>query len=295
MAQAHYYRGEYGRVVELTTGNLAALPPEWTDESMGTLAPVSVLDRVWLIVSLAHLGRFAEAASREAEVIRLAEPSHHLFHVSLAYFAAGTARLVEGDWEKARALVEHWIAVAREGNVAIHLPWAVASSAWILAQLGQSDEALARIGEGEGLLERQAARGVLGHLGWAYHLLGRASLRLGRLDEARRLAARAAESSPVQPGFAPHTLHLQGDVASHPGAFDGAAAEAHYRQALALAEARAMRPLVAHCHLGLGRLARRAGGVPQAREHLTTAAAMYGDMGMATWLAQAEAELRSGS
>ena len=31
-------------------------------------------------------------------------------------------------------------------------------------------------------------------------------------------------------------------------------AEAHYRQALALAEELGMRPLQAHCHLGLGRL-----------------------------------------
>jgi class 3 adenylate cyclase len=35
--------------------------------------------------------------------------------------------------------------------------------------------------------------------------------------------------------------------------------EAYYRQALALAAPRGMRPLVAHCHLGLGKLYRRAG------------------------------------
>jgi tetratricopeptide (TPR) repeat protein len=295
MAQAHYYRGEYGRVVELTTGNLAALPPEWTYESMGTLAPVSVLDRVWLIVSLAHLGRFAEAAERVAEVIRLAEPSHHLFHVSIAYFAAGTCDVVEGDWDRARSRVEHWIAVARSGNVAIHLPWAVASSAWILAELGESEEALARIREGEELLQRQAARGVLGHLGWAYHLLGRAALRLGRLDEARRLGDRAAEASSAQPAFAPHILHLLADVASHPDRLDAEAAEAGYRRALALAEARGMRPLVAHCHLGLGVLARRTSAAARAREHLETAAAMYREMGMVSWLRHAETELAPGS
>ena len=36
-------------------------------------------------------------------------------------------------------------------------------------------------------------------------------------------------------------------------------AETHYRQALALAEELGMRPLVAHCHLGLGKLYRRTG------------------------------------
>jgi tetratricopeptide (TPR) repeat protein len=62
--------------------------------------------------------------------------------------------------------------------------------------------------------------------------------------------------------------------------------ETHYRQALALAEPRSMRPLVAHCYLGLGRLYRRAGRREEAQEYLTTATAMYGDMGMTYWREQ---------
>jgi hypothetical protein len=53
-----------------------------------------------------------------------------------------------------------------------------------------------------------------------------------------------------------------------------------------------MRPLVAHCHLGLGKLYRRIGKRDEAREHLTTARTMYREMGMPFWLEQAEAELR---
>ena len=52
-----------------------------------------------------------------------------------------------------------------------------------------------------------------------------------------------------------------------------------------------MRPLVAHCHLGLGKLARRTGQREQARDHLTTATTMYREMGMTYWLEQAEAEM----
>jgi hypothetical protein len=53
-----------------------------------------------------------------------------------------------------------------------------------------------------------------------------------------------------------------------------------------------MRPLVAHCHLGLGKLYRRTGTREQAQEHVATATAMYRDMGMTSWLEQAEAEMR---
>ena len=50
-------------------------------------------------------------------------------------------------------------------------------------------------------------------------------------------------------------------------------------------------PLVAHCHLGLGELYRRAGKRQQAQEHLATATTMYREMGMSFWLEQAEAAL----
>ena len=53
-----------------------------------------------------------------------------------------------------------------------------------------------------------------------------------------------------------------------------------------------MRPLVAHCHLGLGKLYRRTGQAREAREHLTTATTMYREMDMRFWLEQAEAEMR---
>ena len=53
-----------------------------------------------------------------------------------------------------------------------------------------------------------------------------------------------------------------------------------------------MRPLVAHCHLGLGKLSRRTGQREQAQEHLSIATAMYREMGMTYWLEKADAETR---
>jgi len=64
----------------------------------------------------------------------------------------------------------------------------------------------------------------------------------------------------------------------------------HYREALALAEELAMRPLVAHCQLGLGKLYGRTGERDQAQEHLTTATAMFREMEMGFWLERAEAQ-----
>ena len=74
-------------------------------------------------------------------------------------------------------------------------------------------------------------------------------------------------------------------------AHDAERGETYYRQALALAEPRGMRPLVAHCHLGLGKLCARTGNPQEAQEHLTTATTMYREMDMRFWLEQAEAAI----
>ena len=52
-----------------------------------------------------------------------------------------------------------------------------------------------------------------------------------------------------------------------------------------------MRPLVAHCHLGLGTLHSRMGQVDQARTDLAAAIALYRVMDMTFWLPRAETAL----
>ena len=68
-------------------------------------------------------------------------------------------------------------------------------------------------------------------------------------------------------------------------------AEAHYRQALALAEELGMRPLQAHCHRSLGTLYAMTGQREQARAELDAATALYRAMDMTFWLPQTEAAL----
>jgi tetratricopeptide (TPR) repeat protein len=288
LVQVHHARGEFDRVIELATGNLAALPADWVHETFGLGGPPSVWDRGSMIQSLAELGRFDEAARYEAEMMRLAEPTEHAFTISMALFAASVLHVQKGDWAQAFSRIERWVAMARTGSASFHLAWGIACSAWPMAQLGES-EALNRVREGEPLLERLAARQIIASLAWFYCSLARACLLLDRCDEAKRLGERALEFCSSQPGFEAHALHLLGDVAAHPhpDQFDAERADTHYRRALVLAERLGMRPLVAHCHLGLGRVYLRAGTPDQARDHLTSATTMYRDMGMTHWLEQA--------
>jgi DNA-binding SARP family transcriptional activator/ABC-type cobalamin/Fe3+-siderophores transport system ATPase subunit len=291
----HFHSGEYERVCELARDNLAALRPEWIYEKFGNATPAAVYDRFWLILSLAKLGRFVEAAEHEAMAIRLAEPTQHAFTMGLAYFAGGTLHFLKGDWAKARSVIERGISVTRAANCASLLSHGIAAFAWVLAQLGEQAGAARSGEEAAWRLEEQEARGHVGLFGWAYYMLGCARLLLGPLDEAQRLGYHALEFCPYHPGFAAFALQLLGDIASHPDRFDAERGETYYRKALALAEPRGMRPLVAHCHLGLGKLYRSTGKREQAQEHLATATAMYRDMDMRFWLEKAETELRERS
>ena len=86
-------------------------------------------------------------------------------------------------------------------------------------------------------------------------------------------------------------LHQLGVVQAHADPPDITQAAAYYQQALALAEEFGMRPLQAHCHLGLGTLYAKTGQQEQARAALSTAIVLYRAMEMMFWLPQAEVAL----
>ena len=69
------------------------------------------------------------------------------------------------------------------------------------------------------------------------------------------------------------------------------AAEAHYREALAVAEGMGMRRLQAHGHRGFGTLYAKTEQTEEARSELAIAIAMYQSMDMTFWLPQTEAAL----
>jgi tetratricopeptide (TPR) repeat protein len=115
-----------------------------------------------------------------------------------------------------------------------------------------------------------------------------------RIEEAGTVSERALDFSRKYKERANEAwaLRLLGEIAVHRGPHFAKEAQTRFDQALTLANELGMRPLVAHCHHGLGRLYRRKKKREQAQEHLTTATTMYRDMGMTYWLEKAEAEMR---
>jgi tetratricopeptide (TPR) repeat protein len=164
------------------------------------------------------------------------------------------------------------------------------------SRLGRAYALEGRVGEAVSLLEqavdeehwasmnRSADRARA--LGW----LGETYVMLGRLTDAVPLADGAVDRSrgSGERGNEAYALHVLGEIAAADPP-EVQEAGARYRQALALADELGMRPLVAHCHLGLGTLYRRVGRDDEAQAELATAAELYRAMEMSFWLERAEA------
>ena len=142
-------------------------------------------------------------------------------------------------------------------------------------------------------LEQTTAMEMVGYQALCRLSLGEAQLLAGRLEEAHALAeqALALAREHQERGNQAYALRLLGDIAARREPPDTEPAEAHYQQALALAEELGMRPLQAHCHHGLGTLYRQTGRAALARAALSTAIELYRAMDMTFWLPAAEAAL----
>jgi tetratricopeptide (TPR) repeat protein len=281
--------GDYRRAAELLRGNVAALARStpaamrlWCIKSQARLAEV-----------LGILGDFAEGRRHGEAALRLTMMDEQRQSDAPIYARArlGCLYLAQGDLEAAIWMLEEGLALCRASGHSAAL-WA------IVGGLGEAYAHTGRLAEGLALLE-EARRDDLrtGRLGGHYvsHLrqLSAVYLLAGRVDEAWPHAWQALDLAREQKarGDEVHALHQLGAVHTHTDPADVTQAEAHYQQALVLADALGMRPLQAHCHLGLGTLYASIGQREPARAELSAAMDLYRAMDMTFWLPQAEAAL----
>jgi len=207
-----------------------------------------------------------------------------------AHGCLGHLHLVQGEVHAAIATLEPGLALCRATD---EMDWSLN----IAGALGEAYARVGRLAEGIALLEQAFSdaveRGAFGFQGELAQQLGTVYLLATRLDEAVHHARRALDVSRQQKkrGIEAAALLTWAEIHAHPCSSEIREAQGTYRKAQALAEICGMRPLIAHCHLGLGRLSQRTGKRDEALEHLTTAMAMYREMGMSYWLEQAEVEM----
>ena len=287
LGQAYYAIGDFGRAAELLRRNVEA-----ADRESGTPSTdLRIQSQAWLARTLSALGAFAEGRRHGEEALRLATLEGRGNTPIIAHGCLGHLYLAQGDLEHAIRVLEQGLALCRASGNRV---WLLRP---IVAGLGYASALQGRLAEGRALLEEAISEDIRtgalqNHSRWVAWLSEVCRL-AGRGEEAWQHARQALDLARQhkERGNEAHALHQLGVVHAHADPPDAVQAEAHYQQALALAEALGMRPLVAHCHLGLGRLYHQTGRGEQARAALTAAIDLYRAMEMTFWLPQAEAAL----
>jgi class 3 adenylate cyclase/tetratricopeptide (TPR) repeat protein len=287
----YYYLGNYPKAVETLRRNLVPLDSPMVRERLGGFGTPFANSRTHLALALAERGEFVEAVVRCREAIQIVESVGHPYSVTTTHRGMGHLLLRRGDLHQATLTLEHALEVCQGVDSPLLFHSASSALGYAYALSGRSAEAIPLLEEAverpvsSGSNESQSSRTV-----W----LSEAYLLAGRDADARAAAQRALGlvRQHKERGYEAYTLRLLSDIAAREDPLDIGKAEDHCRQALALAEALGMRPLIAHCHVGLGKLYRRTGNLHQATEHLTTTTAMMQEMEMGIWLVEAEAELK---
>ncbi len=298
LGHAYHTLGNYQQAMDLLRQAMEALPGESIRERFSErvgaassfFVTLSVTSRSFLLLSLAEVGKFTEGEARGEEGVRTAEAVEHLSSFIIAYWGVGRLSLRKGDFPQAIPVLERGLRLCEIGQLSTYFILTAAPLGYAYALSGRVAEALPLL---KRVLEEAERSGFMySYALWvvwlseAYLLADRQE---GALALAQRALARAREHE--ERGHEAHALRLLGEIAAQRQPPDVTQAEAHYRQALALAEALSMRPLQAHCHHGLGRLYAATGQREQARVELAAASALYRAMGMTFWLPQAEAAL----
>ena len=286
--------GDYRQAVSYYRKNVEALTDERLHARFGEAGLPAVFSRAYLAWGLAELGEFVEGIVRGNEAVQIAETTvDQPLTLSHAYFGLGLVYLRKGDLPQAIAMLERCLRVCQTGDIQLVLRYVVSYLGYAYALSERLADALPLL---EQAVEQSAATRhmfidplLIAHRGEAYLLAG-------RLADADQQARHAIERSRdlKQRGHEAYALRLLGEIAAQRQPPDCEAAVAAYRQGITLADELGMRPLAAHCHLGLGTLWARTGRPELARAELSGAMAPYRALDMTFWFSRAETVLAPG-
>jgi tetratricopeptide (TPR) repeat protein len=291
---AYFGAGDFREALHAARQVVEAPEGQSVPARSGQLALPSVTSRHIVAGCLADMGAFAEGITVAEEGLQMAEAVEQPYSIVVALLGVGFLYRRQGDLSHLIPVLQRSLALCQEANIPLWFPLIASTLGVAYALSGRTTEALSLLtqtpehvaavrhgSEHGGLRPRTLAE------------LSEALLLVGRVEDASTLAEQLLALSRTHPGrgYQAHACRLLGDIARRRDPQERELAEAHYQQALALAEELGMRPLQAHCHRGLGTLYATIAQREQACTELSAAVELYRAMGMTFWLPQTEAVL----
>jgi class 3 adenylate cyclase/tetratricopeptide (TPR) repeat protein len=287
---AYHAQGAYRQAIDAFRQTVASLEGAQRRERLGEILLPSVHSWARLAACHAELGTFAEGRALGDEGLRMAEAVNHPASLMIALWGVGLLALRQGDLPRALPQLERAMGLCHEADLPLYFPWMAAALGAAYTLGGRVADAVPLLTQA---MQQTMATETVSDQTLCSLPLGEAQVLAGRPEEAYALAEHtlALARAHQQRGHEAYALRLLGDIAARRDSPEHERAEAHYREALALAEELGMRPLVAHCHRGLGTLYVTIGRGAEAHAALSAAVECYRAMEMTWWLPQVEAAL----
>jgi class 3 adenylate cyclase/tetratricopeptide (TPR) repeat protein len=291
LGQIHYSRGDYREAISVLEDiaqrtRSGELRHNKIERTAGLR---SVAARCFLTMALAEQGSFARGDEIAAEAQGISEEARSPDTIIHALFGIGYSRGLRGDVRAAGAPLERALAIIEETGLSFYAPWAKSFLGSVYVIAGRASEAI-------DILAAGVRDAEVGHIGCVYArvLIGLAYAHslAGELTNARAAGEKGLHEA-VEAGERGHEAyarHLFGLILSQENNFEQSARS--LGEALGLATELGMRPLVAHCHVGLANVSGRTGNRTESDQHFAVAAALYREMGMRYWLEKAEKKMK---
>jgi len=285
--------GEHRAAIELLLRNVDGPDADLARQRLGVaFGSPYLLSCGWLATALVTVGDFARALRYGQDGLSVADVSAQPQAQAFMYYRVAGALARKGDFAQALTLTERLVRTCEANDVVLFLGLAYASHGWVLAWLGRTVEGLPLLERGPRV---SADIGAKDHLAGLFLLWAEGLMLARKTSEARAVAEQSLELAVSRGarGSEATALQVLAAVASEGPVEGQELACSRYEQALALGEPLGMRPLVAHCHSGLAKLAARTGKRDLAQHHLAAATTMYRQMDMQFWLEKAQTEARA--
>jgi tetratricopeptide (TPR) repeat protein len=285
LGRSYAAQGDYSRAVTTLEGVLKRRQSDSQHRPRPWASPIS--QQIWLAYCLSETGAFAAGIAYGEEAIRLAETNDQRLNLIAACAVVGRLYLRQGHIDESTASLERGLELCRNTNIPLLFPLAASALGAAHALAGRTNKAVALLEEA---VDRALAMRRMVDQSLSVAWLSEALMRAGQLERAHELAQQALELAIKyqERGNRAWVLRLLGELYS---CLDGAAIERAapcYQEALDQADKLGMRPLQAHCHLGLCLLNMRRGRTQEAKSSVRIACALFRDMNMKLWLPEGE-------
>jgi tetratricopeptide (TPR) repeat protein len=290
LSMPYQAQGDYRRAINCCRQTLAFFDGARRRERFGQVFLPAVISRAYLAACHAELGMFPEGHALGEEGLQIAEAVAHPASLMSASWGIGLLALRQGDLPRALPRLERAVGICQDMDLPSWFAWMAATLGAAYTLDGRGADAVPLLTQA---LEQATAIENVNNETLCSLSLGEAQMLAGHLEEAHTLAERALALARAhqERGHQAYALRLLGEIATRHDPLKAERAEEYCRQALGLAEALGMRPLQAHCHLGLGTLYAKIGHRELARDECSIAIELYQAMEMTFWLPQAEAAL----